>query len=148
MVELIDVVLEGFKDVVDWVIGLFMEGLETGYNTLTQAVFGTPVPETNGAFVFGTPTNSPWLTIREALVGGEIMVISLLLLVMSVQARHTIRIFNIGSAYEARKAKKTAWVGAFLIITWYWLSILGLYIVDGFTIALMPSLSTSQSILG
>ena len=147
MVELIDVVLEGFKDVVDWVIGLFMEGLETGYNTLTQAVFGTPVPETNDAFVFGTPTNSPWLTIREALVGGEIMVISLLLLVMSVQGRHTIRIFNIGSAYEARKAKKTAWVGAFLIITWYWLSILGLYIVDGFTIALMPSLESLGNLM-
>jgi len=38
--------------------------------------------------------------------------------------------------------QKTAWVGAFLIITWYWVSILGLYIVDGFTIALMPSLDS------
>ena len=106
MVELIDVVLEGFKDVVDWVIGLFMEGLETGYNTLTQAVFGTPVPETNGAFVFGTPTNSPWLTIREALVGGEIMVISLLLLVMSVQGRHTIRILILEVLTRPEKQKR------------------------------------------
>jgi hypothetical protein len=70
------------------------------------------------------------------------MLISLLLLVMCVQGRHTIRIFNIGSAYEARRTKKTAWVGAFLIISWYWVSILGLYIVDGFTIALMPSLGS------
>jgi len=105
MVDLIDVVLEGFKDVVDWVIGLFMEGLETGYKLSLRPCLGHR-PQTDGAFVFGTPINSPWLTIREALVGGEIMVISLLLLVMSVQARHTIRIFNIGSAYEARKAKR------------------------------------------
>jgi len=54
MVDLIDVVLEGFKDVVDWVIGLFMEGLTTGYETLTEEMFGTPTPQTDGAFVFGT----------------------------------------------------------------------------------------------
>jgi len=64
---------------------------------------------------------------------------------MSVQGRHTVRIFNIGSAYEARKTKKTAWVGAFLIITWYWIGTLALYLVDGFTIALMPELSSVAS---
>jgi len=147
MVDLIDVVLEGFKGVVDWVIGLFMEGLQTGYDTLTEEMFGTPTPQTDGAFVFGAPTNDPWIAIRDALVGGEIMLIALLLLVMCVQGRHTIRIFNIGNAYEARKTKKTAWVGAFLIITWYWLSVLGLYIVDGFTIALMPSLSSLGNVM-
>jgi len=142
MVDLIDVVLEGFKDVVDWITGLFMEGLNIGYETLTKEMFGTPTPETEGAFVFGIPTNGPWPAIRDALIGGEIMLISLLLLVMCVQGRHTVRIFNMGNAYEARRTKKTAWVGAFLIITWYWVGILGLYIVDGFTIALMPSLSS------
>ena len=142
MVDLIDVFLEGVKDAVDWVISLFMEGLTAGYETLTEEMFGTPTPETDGAFVFGDPINAPWQAIRDALVGGEIMLISLLLLVMCVQGRHTIRIFNIGSAYESRRTKKTAWVGAFLIISWYWVSILGLYIVDGFTIALMPSLSS------
>jgi len=147
MVDLIDVVLEGFKGVVDWVIGLFMEGLQTGYDALTEEMFGTPTPQTDGAFVFGAPTNDPWIAIRDALVGGEIMLIALLLLVMCVQGRHTIRIFNIGNAYEARKTKKTAWVGAFLIITWYWLSVLGLYIVDGFTIALMPSLSSLGNVM-
>ncbi|ELZ86945.1 hypothetical protein C438_02397 [Haloferax denitrificans ATCC 35960] len=70
------------------------------------------------------------------------MLISLLLLVMCVQGRHALRIFNIGSAYEARRTKKTAWVGALLIVSWYWVSILSLYLVDGFTIALMPSLSS------
>ncbi|WP_226023979.1 hypothetical protein [Halomicrobium salinisoli] len=145
MVDLIDVVLEGFKNVVDWVTGLFMDGLRSGYETFSEEMFGTPTPETAGPFVFGEPTNSPWPAIQEALIGGEIMLTALLLLVMCVQGRHTIRIFNIGSAYEARRTKKTAWVGAFLIITWYWVSILGLYIVDGFTIALMPSLGSLGS---
>ena len=145
MVDLIDVVLEGFKDVVDWVVGLFMDGLTTGYNTLTEEMFGTPTPQTNGPFVFGEPTNAPWSAIQDALVGGEIMLIALLLLVMSVQGRHTIRIFNIGSAYEARKTKKTAWVGAFLIIVWYWVGVLSLYIVDGFSIALMPGMASLRN---
>lgn len=142
MVDLIDVVLEGFKDVVEWVIGLFMDGLRSGYQTLTEAMFGTPTPQTDGTFIFGEPSNAPWPAIQDGLVGGELMLISLLLLVMSVQGRHTIRIFNVGSAYEARKTKKTAWVGAFLIITWYWVGALTLYLVDGFTIALMPDLSS------
>ena len=145
MVGLIDVVLEGFKDVVDWIVGLFMDGLTTGYNTLTEEMFGTPTPQTNGQFVFGEPTNAPWSAIQDALVGGEIMLIALLLLVMSVQGRHTIRIFNIGSAYEVRKTKKTAWVGAFLIIVWYWLGVLSLYIVDGFSIALMPGMASLRN---
>jgi type IV secretion system protein TrbL len=119
-----------------------MNGLRSGYETLTEGIFGTPTPETNGAFVFGEPINTPWPAIHDALVGGEIMLIALLLLVMSVQSRHTVRIFNIGSAYEARRTKKTAWVGAFLIITWYWVGTLALYLVDGFTIALMPELSS------
>jgi type IV secretion system protein TrbL len=149
MVDLIDVVLEGFKDVIDWIIGLFMEGLTTGYDKLTEAMFGTPTPRTEGAFVFGQPTNAPWTTLHDALVGGEIMIIALLILVVSVQARHTIRIFNIGSAYEERKTRKTAWVGAFLILVWYWIGVLSLYLIDGFSIALMPSMaSLRDSMLG
>jgi type IV secretion system protein TrbL len=137
--------LEGFKDIVDWVVGLFMDGLTTGYNILTEEMFGTPTPQTDGVFVFGEPTNAPWSTIQDALVGGEVMLIALLLLIMSVQGRHTIRIFNIDSAYEERKTKKTAWVGAFLIIVWYWLGVLSLYIVDGFSIALMPGMASLRN---
>ncbi|REA00495.1 hypothetical protein DEQ92_19655 [Haloferax sp. Atlit-6N] len=142
MVELIDVVLEGFKDVVDWVISLFESGLKEGYNTLSESMFGTPTPNTDGAFMFGTPSNAPWPTIQDALVGGEIMLISFLLLLISVQGRHVIRIFNMSSGYQAQKTKKTAWTGAFLIITWYWVSVLSLYLVDGLTIALLPSLGS------
>ena len=147
MVDLIDVVLEGFKDIVDWVTNLFLDGLRSGYENFSEVMFGTPTPETDSAFVFGEPTNAPWPAIRDALVGGEIMLISLLVLVICVQGRHTIRIFNIGSTYEARRTKKTAWAGAFLIITWYWMGVLSLYIVEGFSIALMPSLDTLSDIM-
>jgi len=147
MVDLIDVVLEGIQEVVDWFIGLFMAGLQSGYEDLTEAMFGTPTPQTRGAFVFGEPTNAPWSAIREALIGGEVMLISLLLLVMCVQGRHTIRIFNIGSAYEDHRTKRTAWVGAFLIATWYWVSVLALYLVDGFTIALVPGLNSLSNVM-
>lgn len=147
MVDLIDIVLEGFKDIVSWVINLFMQGLRSGYEDLSEATFGTPTPETNGAFVFGEATNEPWNTLQSELLGGEIMLISLLILVMSVQGRHTIRIFNIGNAYEARKTRKTAWVGAFLILTWYWIGTLALYLVEGFTLALIPSFSSITQVM-
>ena len=149
MVDLIGVVEEGSKNFVGWITGLFTSGLTTGYETLTEAMFGSPTPQTNGAFIFGQPTNAPWRTLHDALVGGEIMLISLLLLVISVQARHTIRIFNIGSAYEESKTRKSAWTGAFLILVWYWVGVLALYLVDGFSLALMPSIdSIRYSMLG
>lgn len=142
MTDLIDVILEGFKEIVRWITDLFMDGLRVGYQTLSVEMFGTPTPETDGTFVFGEPSNAPWPAIQDALISGEIMIFSLLLLVVCIQGRHTIRIFNIGTAYEAQRTKKTAWVGAFLIITWYWIAILSLYIIDGVTIALMPSLNS------
>ncbi|MFC7205269.1 hypothetical protein ACFQJC_17300 [Haloferax namakaokahaiae] len=147
MVDLIDVVLEGFKDILGWVTDIFREGLSTGYQDLTEAMFGTPTPQTDGAFMFGTPSNAPWPSIREALIGGEVMLLALLLLVMSVQGRHAIRVFNFGSAYEASKTKKTAWTGAFLIILWYWIGVLALYLIDGFTIALLPGLTTLRGVM-
>lgn len=140
MADLIDIILEGFKRVVEWVTGLFMQGLRSGYDNFTEEMFGTPTPVTDGAFMFGDPTNPPWQEIKDSLVGGDIMLISLVLLLMCVQGRHTIRIFNFGSAYEARRTKRTAWIGAFLILIWYWVAILTLYIIDGFTIALIPDL--------
>ncbi|GAA0291622.1 hypothetical protein [Halarchaeum salinum] len=147
MVNLIDVVLQSFKDAVNWFTGLFMQGLKNGYHTLTVETFGTPTPQTNGTFVFGEPMNAPWQSIQHALVGGEIMIVSLLLLIICVQGRHLIRIFNIGSTYESRRTRKTAWVGAFLIITWYWISVLTLYLIHGFTIALLPSLGTLGQVM-
>jgi type IV secretion system protein TrbL len=147
MRNLIDVVLEGGKGIVRWISEQFMDGLRTGYETLGPGLFGTPTPETAGPFVFGAPTNDPWISIREALVGGEIMLLSLLLLVVCIQGRHTIRIFNIGSSYAAQKSKKTAWEGVFLILTWYWIALTAFYLVDGLTIALIPNFETLLQVL-
>ncbi|USZ73427.1 hypothetical protein [Natronosalvus halobius] len=145
--SLSDVGLKWFEDTIDKLIQWFQEGLTEAYRAITSQVFGTPTPETNGAFVFGQPTNTPWVDIHGALVTGEIMLVALLLLVMCVQGRHTIRIFNMGSAYDARKTKRSAWTGAFLIVTWYWVAVLALYLVDGFTIALIPEVSAVTKVM-
>jgi type IV secretion system protein TrbL len=142
MVSLVDTVLEGIKRSLDWFTSLLFDGLRSGYNTLTAEAFGTPTPRVGGSTVFGEPTNAPWSTIRDALVGGEIMLVALLILVVSVQTRHAIHIFNIGSAYAAQRVKKTSWTGALLIVSWYWIGALTLYLVDGFTIALLPTFSS------
>ncbi len=80
-------------------------------------------------------------------VVGDVTLISLLLLVITVQARHTIRMFNVGSAFSAQKTRKEAWIGAVLIITWYWIGVLFLYLVDGFTLALIPDLESLIDII-
>ncbi|SFR97237.1 hypothetical protein SAMN05216559_1815 [Halomicrobium zhouii] len=139
-VSLVDVGIEWFKDIIEAVTRWFQQGLGDGYSALTNELFGTPTPETDGPFVFGSPTNEPWVGIHDALVAGEITALSLLLLVVCVQARHTISIFNLGTTYEARRTKKVAWAGAFLIFAWYWIAAVSLYVVDALTIALIPEL--------
>ncbi|WIV68793.1 hypothetical protein [Natrialbaceae archaeon AArc-T1-2] len=136
-----------FEDIVETTIEWFQEGVVDGYHDFTEGAFGTPVPETSGNFVFGTPTNDPWIELHDTLVTGDIMLLSLLLLVIFVQARHTIRIFDFGSVYEARKARRSAWTGAFLIVTWYWVAVLVLYLVNGFTIAFVPDLDALREVL-
>ena len=140
--SLTDIGIKWFEDALDQVIEWFEEGISDGYDAITSQIFGTPTPETAGSFVFGQPSNAPWDRIHDSLVVGEIMLLALLLLVICVQGRHTIRIFNIGSAYETRKTKRSAWTGAVLIVIWYWVAVLSLYLVDGFTIALIPDIST------
>ncbi|WP_337652594.1 hypothetical protein [Halomontanus rarus] len=136
-----------FEDAVDTVIGWFQDGLTEGYEEITESLFGTPVPETTGSFVFGLPTNEPWTDLHDALVVGEITLLALLTLVICVQGRHTLRIFNFGSTYEARKARRSAWTGAFLIVTWYWAAVLTLYLVNGFSIALVPGVDSLMKAL-
>ena len=138
--ELIDVGVAWFEDAIGRLTEWFEDGLATGYEGLTEELFNTPTPETGDPFVFGTPENEPWTALHDSLVAGEIMLLGLLLLACLVQARHTIRIFNVGSASVARKTKRSAWTGAVLIVTWYWLAVLVLYLVDGFTIALLPGI--------
>jgi type IV secretion system protein TrbL len=145
--ELIDVVLEGSKAFVRWFISLFIEGLRSGYHTLSMGMFATPTPQSAGGFIMGVPTNDPWSTIYESLVGGEIMLVSLLILVIAVQGRHTARILNIGSVYQDHKARRTAWTGAFFIVIWYWVGVAVLYLVNGFSVALLPEFSSLTSMM-
>ena len=140
-ISLVDVGLQWFKDAVNVVIDWFHQGIAAGYEAITESLFDTPLPETDGSFAFGTPTNEPWTDLYDALVGGEIMLLGLLILVICVQGRHTIRIFNLGSTYAARKTRRSAWTGAFLIVTWYWVGVLTLYLVEAFTIAFLPDAS-------
>lgn len=133
--------VQWFEDGVNLVTGWFRDGLAEGYQVISSVLFGTPTPVTRGSFVFGPPTNDPWPTLYDALVGGEITVLALLTLVIAVQGRHVIRIFNIGSAYEDRRTKRTAWTGAFLIVSWYWIATVTLLLVEGFTLAVLPDVS-------
>lgn len=137
-VSLADLGIQWFEDAVRLVTDWFRSGLVDGYQAITPLLFGTPTPTTSGALVFGTPTNAPWPMLHDALVGGEVTLIALLVLVVAVQGRHAIRIFNLGSAYEDRRTKRTAWTGAFLIVVWYWLAATTLHLVEGFTLALLP----------
>jgi len=89
MVDLIDVVLEGIKDVVDWFIGLFMDGLRSGYQTLTERDVWHSNSSDRRDVHFSENQVMPLASNQEGLIGGEIMLIALLLLVMSVQGRHT-----------------------------------------------------------
>jgi hypothetical protein len=136
-----------FEDAIQLVTNWFQSGLREGYQTLTPLLFGTPTPTTKGALVFGEPTNAPWPMLHDSLVGGEVTLLALLTLVVSVQGRHAIRVFNIGSAYEDRRTKRTAWTGAFLIVIWYWLAAVTLMLVEGFTLALLPDIETLFGVL-
>lgn len=132
--------VQWFADGIDLITGWFRDGLAEGYQVISTVLFGTPTPITRGSLVFGEPTNDPWPMLHGALVGGEVTMIALLILAVAVQGRHLIRIFNIGSAYEERRTKRTAWTGALLIVTWYWIATLTLLLVEGFTLALLPEM--------
>ena len=133
--------LKWFEDIVERITQWFTEELTQGFRDLSTSLFQTPLPDGEGvARVFSKPPESSglWHGIYEATVAGEMMILGLLVLFMCVQARHFVRIFNIGSAYERRRVQRSAWTGAFLIVAWYWVAVLTLFVVDGLTIALLP----------
>ncbi|MEF8825385.1 MAG: hypothetical protein V5A27_03455 [Halapricum sp.] len=150
--SLADVGEQWFEDImgmiIEWLMTLLTDGLERFQNEF----FGTPLPEGSGASrVFGVPASSdePWHSIYEAVVAGEVMTFALLLLFLSVQGRHFVRIFNFSNAYETRRTRRSAWTGAVLIVAWYWLGVLALYFAEGLTIGLLPDASTlALSLLG
>lgn len=147
-IPLVDVGKKWFRDIVEEIIQWFEAGLRDGYTALTNAMFGTPTPTPeNGNLVFGVPQNQPWTAMYRGLVGGEIMLLALVVLLVCVQGRHTLRIFTFSSGYEARKTRKNAWTGAFLIVTWYWIGALCLYLVDGVTLGLLPNFETLIAVM-
>ena len=137
-ISLTDVGIRWFLDVVDQLIEWFSDGVTNGYRDLTDAIFGTPVPETTNGLPLGSPQNAPWTRLHDALVAGEVTLIAFLILIVCVQGRHTLRIFNLGDPVRARQLRRSAWTGGILIATWYWIAVMTLYIVDGFAIALVP----------
>ncbi|WP_071391220.1 hypothetical protein [Haloprofundus marisrubri] len=142
-IPFVDVGKKWFEDIVQVLVKWFQNGHRQGLQQLESIAFGTPTPETaTNSLVFGTPVSEPWASIYDTVVGGELMMLSFLILLVSVQGRHTLRIFNFSSGYEAQKTRKNAWTGAFLIMCWYWIGVLSLTLVDGFTLALIPSLGS------
>lgn len=136
--------LKWFKDIVGKITEWFAHEISAGYEKIQQGFFGTPLPDGSGTeVIFRAPAASdePWHSIYESVVAGEIMVLSLLILFVAVQGRHFVRIFDFSSAYDERRTRRSAWTGAVLIVAWYWIAVLLLYFVDGFTIALIPDLS-------
>jgi hypothetical protein len=142
--------LKWFEDILGQVKRWFTEQLRNGVQQMEDAFFGTPLPDGSGTglvFQPPAPSNEPWRSIYDATVGGETMLFGLLVLFLTVQGRHFARIFDIGSAYESRRVTRSAWLGAVLIIAWYWLGVLVLYFVDGLTVGLLPDVSAVASAL-
>jgi hypothetical protein len=133
--------IKWFEDIVDRITEWFVKELVAGLRNTTISLFDTPLPEGEGIeIIFSAPADSDgiWRSIYEATVAGETMVFALIILFLCVQGHHFVRIFNYGSAYEARKARRSSWIGALIIVTWYWIGVLALYFVQGVTIGLLP----------
>jgi len=137
-ISLTDVGYQWFVDILEQIVVWFSEGIVDGYRKITEAVFGTPIPETPNGLPVGVPQNQPWTQLYDALVAGEITLIAFLILVVCVQGRHTLRIFNLSDPIRDRRTRRSAWTGGLLIATWYWIAVTALYLVDGFAIALVP----------
>lgn len=135
--------IKWFEDIVQRITEWFTKELTAGLRNSTISLLDTPLPSGQGlSLIFSRPAQSDgiWHSIYESTVAGETTVFALIILFLCVQGHHFIRIFNYGSAHEARKARRSSWVGAFLIVTWYWLGVLTLYFVQGVTIGLIPDM--------
>ncbi|WP_277554062.1 hypothetical protein [Halobaculum limi] len=148
-IPLSDFGLEWFKDIVGQLNKWLREQLSTGYQTLSAEIFGTPLPDTELTSLFSAPssTDQLWYDLYQSIVGGDIMIYALLVLFLSVQARHFVRIFQLGSPQQDRQAKRSGWIGAVLIVGWYWVGVLLLYLVHGLTIGLVPNVSEVSSLI-
>jgi type IV secretion system protein TrbL len=73
------------------------------------------------------------------------MLFGLLVLFICVQGRHFIRVFDLGSAREHRQTRRSALTGAFVIVSWYWIAVLTLSVVEALTIGLLPDVEAVAS---
>lgn len=107
-VSLTDVRFQWFTDILEQLVEWFTEGIVDGYRAITEALFGTPVPETLNSIPVGEPQNEPWTQLYDALVAGEITLVAFLLLIVCVQGRHTLRIFNLCNPIRDRQVRRSA----------------------------------------
>lgn len=139
-----------FIDIIGKVTTWFSDGLAEGYDSLSNELFNTPLPSGQGVdVVFSAPTTAeePWHTIYQSVVGGEVTLLALIVLFLTVQGRHFIRIFNVGTSFTDRKVKQKAWLGGVLIVAWYWMAILLLYFIKGLTVGILPDIAQVGSAL-
>ena len=76
--------LKWFEDIVERITDWFRYELVTGFESLRQDLFSTPLPDGEGvARVFSKPPESSglWHGIYEATVAGEMMILGLLVLI-------------------------------------------------------------------
>lgn len=140
-----DIGRKWFEDIVDQITRWFANTLTEEYNSLTADLFATPVPGGSGAsLVFGAPPphDEPWHGIYQGVVGGEVMVLALLVVFLGVQARNFVRIFDFGFVQGSGRFSRSAWTGAVLVVGWYWIAVLVLYVVQGLTIGLLPDVGS------
>lgn len=133
--------LRWFDDIVGRLVTWFVQMLTDGYEALSVGTLSTPMPSGHGVGrVFSQPAagDEPWHSIYEATVAGEMMFFGLIILFLCVQGRHFIRIFEFGSAHEHRRTRRSALTGGFLIVSWYWVAVLVLYVVEALTIGILP----------
>ncbi|MXR40787.1 hypothetical protein GRX01_05455 [Halobaculum sp. WSA2] len=136
--------VEWFKDILGQIIAWFREQLLRGYQTITTDLFATPLPDGTGLnVVLCSPDTgeAPWYSIYQTVVTGEVLIVSLVILFLSIQGRHFARIFNLGSPKTDRRTRRSAWTGGILIVSWYWIAVLALYMVQALTIGLIPDIS-------
>jgi type IV secretion system protein TrbL len=142
VVDLIDLGVKWFTDIIEVITTSFKSGLEEGYRELGELLFGTPVPGSSIDDIFTPPSGGQWGVLYDTLIGGEIMQFSLLLLVITFYLHQLVRIVDVTGAYRARAAQRSIWTGGILVVTWYWLAALACYLVNGLTVALLPGLDT------
>jgi hypothetical protein len=136
--------LQWFKDIIGRLTMWFTQMLTGGYEALSRGSLTTPTPSGNGidrALTKPPSSDAPWHSIYEATVAGEMMFFGLIVLFLCVQGRYFIRIFDFGSTQEHRRARRSALTGGFLIVSWYWVSVLFLSVVEALTIGLLPNVN-------